>query len=67
MDDNKKNRCAHTGCSCLVGNDSRYCSPHCETLKTGPSLPANAGTHNVPARLIEQLEQLDSVEWIINN
>jgi hypothetical protein len=29
MDDKKKNQCAHTGCSCLVGNDGRYCIPHC--------------------------------------
>ena len=43
MADKKKDQCAHTGCSCLVGNDSRYCSPHCETLKTDTELACECG------------------------
>ncbi len=41
MDDKKKDRCSHTGCSCIVG--SEYCSPHCETLKTDAELDCECG------------------------
>ena len=43
MDDKKKNPCAHPGCSCLANNDSKYCSPHCETVKTGSELACECG------------------------
>jgi hypothetical protein len=43
MDDKNKNRCGHTGCSCLAAKDSKYCSPHCETVKTGAEISCECG------------------------
>ncbi len=33
MENRKREKCAHAGCSCLAGNDSKYCSPYCESAK----------------------------------
>jgi len=51
MDDTKKSQCAHAGCSCLVANDSRYCSPHCETLKTGSELACECGHEHCAGKI----------------
>ena len=43
MDDKSKNRCKHPGCTCLAAKDSKYCSPHCETVKTGVEISCECG------------------------
>ncbi len=43
MNDKKDNSCAHPSCSCPTANDSKYCSPHCETMKTGAELSCECG------------------------
>ena len=43
MGDKDKNRCAHPGCSCLVTDNSEYCSPHCETVKSGVEISCGCG------------------------
>ena len=30
-----KDRCKHPGCNCSTSKGDKYCSPHCETVKTG--------------------------------
>ena len=43
MNESTKNQCAHTGCSCMAAADGRYCSPHCETVKTRPEISCECG------------------------
>ena len=43
MGDKDKNRCAHPGCSCLATEGSKYCSPHCETVKSGVEISCECG------------------------
>lgn len=31
MVDQTENQCAHPGCNCVVAQDEKWCSPHCET------------------------------------
>jgi hypothetical protein len=33
MENRKRDKCAHTGCNCMAGKDSKYCSPYCEAAK----------------------------------
>jgi hypothetical protein len=33
MESHKQEKCAHKGCSCMAGANSKYCSPYCEAAK----------------------------------
>ena len=33
MENRKREKCAHAGCSCLASSDSKYCSAYCESAK----------------------------------
>jgi hypothetical protein len=43
MDKKTKDKCAHPTCSCTAAQDSKYCSPHCETVKTTPEISCKCG------------------------
>ena len=43
MTDEKKNKCKGPNCSCTVGHDSKYCSPHCETMKDSLEIACECG------------------------
>ena len=60
MDDKNKDRCKHPGCTCLAAKDSKYCSPHCETVRPGRRSLADVGIRNVLAKLIEGVHRLSS-------
>jgi hypothetical protein len=33
MEKSKPEKCAHEGCSCRAGADSKYCSAYCESAR----------------------------------
>lgn len=38
-----KDKCAHPSCSCAATGDSKYCSPHCETMKDTTEISCECG------------------------
>jgi len=43
MDNKNRDKCAHPSCNCNAAQDSKYCSPHCETLKTTSEIACQYG------------------------
>jgi len=43
MDYKNLKRCEHPGCNCVAPQDSAYCSPHCETVKSGSEIACQCG------------------------
>jgi hypothetical protein len=43
MAEQNTKRCKHPGCNCMAAGDSSYCSPHCETVKSGSEIVCQCG------------------------
>lgn len=43
MAEQNTKKCKHPGCNCMPGSDSGYCSPHCETVKSGTEIVCQCG------------------------
>jgi hypothetical protein len=39
----EKDKCAHPNCTCSAANDSKYCSPHCESARDTLEISCKCG------------------------